>query len=1570
MLPARCVMIFAVVLGCVFARGDDAPQEPPQAQGLNPTDFYGKESNQGVYVRDSAVALEKFALGRRMERLKEWNKSADVFQELLEKYPDRVVQSRLDQEGKICQYTSVSLAVQQRLSKWPAEGLAVYNGRFGPIAAAMLQKAGSNDFAALHTILSLYFVTDAARQAGMRLVEMYLESGDFAAAARIGDELLTWHPALVAERPGLLYRVALAYHLYGDEVRSGERSRELKDKYPNVIGMIAGKDVDLSQSLSALLQDGAPMPQAATSDSWPMFMGSSDRGRVSGAAGRPGARIFSIALHPGKWRGAAPEQLRQFQRQDEINRAAGAALGIIPSTDHGQLFFQDGARLYAVGLESGFPLAGWAQTYGGDRDGQYITSGWGVPRAQQLTVTLTDDAVLAVMGQLDRMAIMMGQVTGVDREPRLVCLDRQSGAQRWVATTKQLPQDVAGLRNLSLNGSPLVIGDNVFVAARGGKGAQFEDCYVLCFDLGSGRYKWSCYIASANSGNMMWGGDVPLPFESCAQLAYSSGRLYVLTNLGAMAAVDAYRGSIVWLSIYPRNVSDDANLRFRRFGGTAVQNFVKPWALNPLILQDGRLFALPSDAQHALIYDAATGVEQKRINLADAYNADTLVGVLGSRLVLAGERRLICLNWPNYDPVQFSNQNDSMVYWLGANSVDPIRGRPFMTTDSVFVCTTQKLLRFDLKSGMMAEGYPRGGQWDQSEGPGNILVTSEHVIVAGDRRVNVYTDMQLARAKLDAEVAAAPDRPEPRLRYAEMMFAAGQYQLSLQKLDEAIELLGGLKNMRAGPTRDRVFADALTFARKLARERDGKAETPAMADALFDRAAAAAATPSQQVRHRLSRAQFTHIIRDFAAELALYQQILDDPALRRVTVNEEPSTASAGEIAERAISDLIRKNGPRIYTLIEQSAAQSLAAARGNNDPAVFVEIARRFPNSSTAPKALLAAADAYETRGDPRQAAQILRQLYFKHPGFPNHFLVLESLARNYLAMPNHLEAAISRLAQAVKLPGEPRLTRPLKLPDGTLLNDMTFADAVGHLRQYAARTAARQAALPDMGLPVRREHDRPFLPESPDSVTAPISMIVTQHPDSFRADRLIAWTANTGISVYESGSSQPIVRCPEFLDAPAGAAWVGNRAVVHGNHVIALIDPSGGKLAWKVQLQSLAPVADIAGDRVVDETDGEDAAPGPIAPAPQDDGRIVIQGNRQIILRNGRVLPVVPQPPQIDPAAPEQFMNVVATADRIVAATSAGRVLAIDPATGQIAWQSRLLDNGPADRLLATEDFTVVRVTNGTTVQLVVLDTYGGQVLNRWSFNIVSGQSPQNMALSAGGVLVYTMSDRIRGKDLYEPAYPAGQEFTWETRSSNPANRGGGALFAGLNQPGQLRISQDRVIALSDSGRFVRVYSLDNGKPINTAGSDAAEVPLSTGYDPGRDIQNLASVSIHLAGPMLYIRGPQSLQAYNLDHTNEKWTGLLPSPANVRDILIARSGLILINDPLSAGVNDQSTALQLLVYSRRPTPSGESGKLEFDPLLSSPSSITGWQAADGGFYYLTADQKLHFLKGARPGA
>src|SRR5947207_1397367 len=83
----------------------------------------------------------KLALAERMERLKEWDKSADVYQEIVEKYADRVVPNQADAAGVAKRYSSVTLEVQRRMARWPDEGMRAYKARFEPPAAQMLESA-------------------------------------------------------------------------------------------------------------------------------------------------------------------------------------------------------------------------------------------------------------------------------------------------------------------------------------------------------------------------------------------------------------------------------------------------------------------------------------------------------------------------------------------------------------------------------------------------------------------------------------------------------------------------------------------------------------------------------------------------------------------------------------------------------------------------------------------------------------------------------------------------------------------------------------------------------------------------------------------------------------------------------------------------------------------------------------------------------------------------------------------------------------------------------------------------------------------------------------------------------------------------------------------------------------------------------------------------------------------------------------------------------------------------------------------------------------------------------------
>src|SRR5207244_4518153 len=110
----------------------------------------------------------------------------------------------------------------------------------------------------------------------------------------------------------------------------------------------------------------------------------------------------------------------------------------------------------------------------------------------------------------------------------------------------------------------------------------------------------------------------------------------------------------------------------------------------------------------------------------------------------------------------------------------------------------------------------------------------------------------------------------------------------------------------------------------------------------------------------------------------------------------------------------------------------------------------------------------------------------------------------------------------------------------------------------------------------------------------------------------------------------------------------------------------------------------------------------------------QVVVRNNQQFIIRNGVWQPLAPPPIAQRPAAgvDEQITEVRPVGDRVLVSTSTGRLLSADAGTGRVAWQSRLSDR-PLDRVVATEDFTVVRASDDVSIRLIALDTFTGQPL-----------------------------------------------------------------------------------------------------------------------------------------------------------------------------------------------------------------------------------------------------------------
>ncbi|HTW94191.1 MAG TPA: hypothetical protein VMD30_05335, partial [Tepidisphaeraceae bacterium] len=1018
-----------------------------------------------------------------------------------------------------------------------------------------------------------------------------------------------------------------------------------------------------------------------------------------------------------------------------------------------------------------------------------------------------------------------------------------------------------------------------------------------------------------------------------------------------------------------------------------------PWTTSPPIVQGGDVFVLPDDGKYILIYDAGNGrlVKEMRKDdccqtlqdddpnaVIDERRPDTLLGVIPDAqvferghtvpvdlLVVATPCRVCAIQWRKYD----ANHPMAALAWVSyptgasappagtppAQAVRTIRGRCFVTDNCVLVPTDAALLRVSIRTGRLIDSFPPSESWAEDQEPGNVVASGGYIVIAGEDHVDAYTDLKLAEARLDKAIADAPNDPDPRLRCAEVMFVADQIPLALKNLDEAMDLLrqeGADGTMPIGATRDRIFADALSFAARLSRRPHPSID---LIDELFSRAGAAATSDTQQVTWRMEQARFARqTADDLPTAVRLYQHILADPHLRTVPVpsdsaggqNDDAGATQAGIAAQDIIQQILSQSGGKAaYAPFEAQAVAQFDAARASQDAQKLLQISTEFPNSSVELPALRAAADTFETQGQPRQATQTLRQIYLQTASNDpiGRARVLEAMARNYLHLPDRLDAAVSRMNQAAQLAASLPLVKPLALPDGSTLTRMTLADAAAAMQKVAS--AVSSAHLPIFGFPshaVQRQYERRYdkapvlLREDPSLSIGGIDELVRPLPEFSRFDRLVTWTQGSGLAIYPTYASTPSGSCPDCDVAPTGCAWVappttrpgGDDLLAWTPSSLLLMDGNTAATQWKLNVATL-PSLDVMAEVQPDQ-------PMPVGPIINPGGgiirgRIIIGPNARVIVRGGLVIngpinlpmQLAPMPLKAAPAAAESISGVTPVGDLAIVRTSNGRVACVSLEKGDILWQMRLADH-QVDRILADDDFTVVKVTDNNDVELVVLDTGSGRLLARRGFSIDSGTYPVNFALGDDGTLAYTTPDQLFIYDLYE--LKTDQSFG-DPKGVTPQTQDTQNLFNAMVGDHQLLIHDGLVLAVCQNGGFVRGYSEQNGQLRQYYDGSQQQTPmvLTTGT------ANQPDTALALAGQYFYAWSAANIVGYNIEHPYINWSPAVDPDPPVTDryheLFIGKDALVLLDDPgsVTAQPNDDagsSASCRVRAYSRMQLP------------------------------------------------
>jgi len=389
----------------------------------------------------------------------------------------------------------------------------------------------------LQRIFDRYFVTRVGDDAADRLGDLHFERGRFGEARRCWEAVLEHYADTDRDTRKLEVKRAVALLRSGHVTEFEDAARVLAQRYGNQPVTIAGDAVAIETYLSRL-RDAADA-------------------RETGPADAP-ARRQPLALPE---EGASPlwhcpfmspGGKRQMAQLRNNHWASMSGVGSHPPsfiTDEQRLYLNWLGVVFALDLETGKivwrsePLTQLNQSL--QQIGQSNSF-----KPAQYTLVLAGDSLLTV-------SLAPQDAQQWNAVYRLMAFDKQSGALRWTSAS------INELEQVQFIGTPLVWGDLVIAATHQREGAQLV---LRALRLADGSPVWSLPLGTAQM-QLNWRHDQVMPVP---RLIARREMVYVMTNNGALLAVDADARALRWAVTYGAPSGANEMAMRRRFGQTAA----------------------------------------------------------------------------------------------------------------------------------------------------------------------------------------------------------------------------------------------------------------------------------------------------------------------------------------------------------------------------------------------------------------------------------------------------------------------------------------------------------------------------------------------------------------------------------------------------------------------------------------------------------------------------------------------------------------------------------------------------------------------------------------------------------------------------------------------------------------------------------------------------------------------------------------------------------------------------------------------------------------------------------------
>ena len=527
-----------------------------------------KPSQEAITLELDSAVTKRLANLEDFLSEKQWDTAATLLRQTPAEKPDKLVAIAPGW------YVGVARFCQCQAALLPPPGLAAYRRQMDATSKKWFDDAERSSpadplrqRAAWLRIVRQGFATSSADEALARLAEHSFESADYAAARTYWELLLPAASSLrLAAGAGLLRhpdasgdvaqvraQLILCSLFENDVARTDQELLAFQRLHGNSLGRIAGREGALVDLLSSMIN------LRLTSDSQSNSTQPIER------------RLWSVTLPP--------------------NRANDNG-DLIPMVVGETLFATNGESIFAFDATTGRPK--WSEPALDPRAA--VIHSLADPIAPKLPIDGRSWHSLTVQG--DRLYARLGTpITGKAKQEtnshsELVGLEIGVGEGKlvWrVAAEEVDPQDpLSAVSPWCFEGSPAADSQRVFVAMR--RSLPQEQLNVACFDADTARLLWNRKIGITVAST-----EEAVNSTSHLQLTLAEDSVFVSTDAGAIAAIDAHDGTTRWVRTYASDTILSSRSG-RRDGHT------------PPVYHDGVVFVAPLDSDLLLAIHAESGL--------------------------------------------------------------------------------------------------------------------------------------------------------------------------------------------------------------------------------------------------------------------------------------------------------------------------------------------------------------------------------------------------------------------------------------------------------------------------------------------------------------------------------------------------------------------------------------------------------------------------------------------------------------------------------------------------------------------------------------------------------------------------------------------------------------------------------------------------------------------------------------------------------------------------------------------------------------------------------------------------